>query len=79
MFVAGVWVYVSCTRARDRVGQWGFVGLIALFVVAYVANLASPPPPSVNALIVFAIVGAALTMVLTWWVDRHRESTCPTR
>ena len=78
MFIAGVWVYASCTRARDRVGRWGFVGLTALFAVAYVANLASPPPPSVNALIVTDIIGAILTMVLTWWVDRHRESTCPT-
>ena len=79
MFVAGVWVYASSTRARDGVGRWGFVGLTALLAVAYVANLASPPPPSVNALIITAIIGAILTMVLTWWVDRHRESTCPTR
>ena len=79
MFAAGLWVYASCTRARDRVGQWGFVGLAALFALAYVGNLTSPPPPSVNALIVFAIIGASLTMVLSWWVDRHRESTCLTR
>ena len=79
MFAAGVWVYASCTRARDRVGRWGFVGLTALFALAYVGNLMSPPPPSVNALIVFAIIGASLTMGLSWWVDHHRESTCRTR
>jgi hypothetical protein len=78
MFVAGVWVYASCTRARDRVGRWGLVGLTALFALAYVGNLTSPPPPSVNALIVIAIIGASVTMVLSWWVD-HRESTCHTR
>ena len=79
MFAAGVWVYASCTRARDRVGRWGFVGLTALLALAYVGNLTSPPPPSVNALIVVAIVGASVTMVLSWWVDHHRESTCHTR
>jgi len=79
MFVAGVWVYWSCTRPRDGVGRWGFFGLVALLAVAYVANLLSPPPPSVNALIVTAIIGAAVTIALTWWSDRHRESTCPTR
>jgi membrane-bound metal-dependent hydrolase YbcI (DUF457 family) len=79
MFAAGLWVYASCTRARDRVGQWGFVGLTALLALAYVWNLTSPPPPSVNALIVAAIIGASVTMVLSWWVDRHRESTCLTR
>lgn len=79
MFVAGVWVYASCTRARDRVGRWGLVGLTALFVLAYVGNLTSPPPPSVNAIVVFSIIGASVTMWLTWWVDRHRESTCLTR
>jgi hypothetical protein len=79
MFVAGVWVYASCTRPRDRVGRWGLVGLTALFALSYVANLTSPPPPWVGALIVVAIVGATLTMVLSWWVDRHREGTCRTR
>ena len=78
MFAAGVWVYASCTRAHDRVGRWGFVGLTALFALAYVGNLTSPPPPSVNALIVVAIIGASVTMVLSWWVDRHREDTCLT-
>jgi hypothetical protein len=79
MFVAGVWVYGSCTRARDGIGRWGFVALTALLALSYVANLTSPPPPSVNALVVAAIIGAAVMIVLTWWVDRHRESTCPTR
>jgi len=79
MFVAGVWLYASCTRARDRVGRWGFVGLAALFALAYVANVTSPPPPSVKALVIVSIIGAAVTMLLTWWVDRHRESTCLTR
>lgn len=79
MFVAGVWVYASSTRARDAIGRWGFFALIGLLTLAYVGNLASPPPPSVNAIVVTAIIGSALTIVLTWWVDGHRESTCPTR
>jgi len=33
----------------------------------------------VNALVVTAIIGAAVMIVLTWWVDRHRASTCLTR
>jgi membrane-bound metal-dependent hydrolase YbcI (DUF457 family) len=79
MFVAGVWMYASCTRARDRVGTWGFVGLVTLLAVLYVGNLLSPPPPSVDTLVVTAIIGAGVLIVLTWWADRHRESTCLTR
>jgi len=79
MYIAGVWLYSSSTRARDGIGRWGFVALTSLLALAYVANLASPPPPSVNALLVTAIIGAGVTMVLTWWTDRHRESTCLTR
>jgi hypothetical protein len=79
MFVAGVWVYASCTRARDGIGRWGFFALAALLGLAYAANVMGPLPPSVNALVATAIIGLAVTIVLTWWADRHRESTCLTR
>ena len=73
MFAAGVWIYVRSTRPRDAIGRWGFIGLIALLVVAYVANATGSPPPSVTAIIVLATIGVAMMTVWSWWADRHRD------
>lgn len=72
MFAGGLWLYFRSTRARDRIGRWGAVGLAVFLAVLYVMNLTSPPPPNVRA---FAWVGLAawLLVLWTWWVDRHRE------
>jgi hypothetical protein len=73
MFAAGLWIYVRCTRARDGVGRWGFLALVALMLAAYVANVLGGPPPSVTVIWMGAIVGAAVLFALAWWVDRHRR------
>ena len=73
MFAAGVWIYLQCTRPRDRIGRWGLVSLLALLVVVYVASATSGPPPSVNAIIVGASIGAAIMTVWSWWADAHRD------
>jgi hypothetical protein len=73
MFAAGLWIYMRITRARDAIGRWGFAALIALLVVVYAANAMSSPPPSVNAIIVGASIGAAIMTAWSWWADRHRE------
>ena len=73
MFAVGVWIYVRSTRARDAIGHWALVGLIALMVVAYVANIVAGPPPGLDALWIGALAGAAILMALAWWADAHRE------
>lgn len=78
MFLAGVWIYVTSTRARDRVGTFGFWSLVAVLVVAYLGALVGQPP-SVRALYVTALIGAALLTRWSWWADRHRESLAGTK
>ena len=73
LFAAGLWLALSATRARDRLGRWGFVGLAALLVLIYAANVASPPPPSMEAVAWAGVVGAIVLVALGAWVDRHRE------
>jgi len=72
LFVAGVLIYLRATRPLDRTGRFATYGLIAFLVVAYLANIFSPPPPSVSAI---AWGGQAGWLLLLWalWVDRHRE------
>ena len=74
MFAAGVWIYLQCTRPRDRIGRWGLASLLTLLVVVYAANATSSPPPSVNAIIVGASIGAAIMTIWSWWADAHREA-----
>ena len=73
LFAAGIALYVSATRAKDRAGNvalWSLVGLLGLI---YPASLFGPPPPSVQALAWSAI---AIWLTVPWaaWADRHRQS-----
>jgi hypothetical protein len=71
LFLFGATLYLSVTRARDRIGRLGFWSLIVVLVAIYFAALYGPPPPSSN-----AVAGAAqlawLFVIWAYWVDRHR-------
>ena len=71
MFIAGATIYLSVTRARDRIGRVGLWSLIVVLVAIYFAALYGPPPPSSA-----AIAGAGqlswLFVIWAYWVDRHR-------
>jgi hypothetical protein len=73
MYTAGLWLYVHATRPRDKIGHWAFVGFAVSLLIAYAANIVGAPPPSVQALAVFAIIGALLLLLWSWWADHHRE------
>lgn len=72
MFVLGVALYLTVTRARDRIGTWALWTLVGLLVLLYAMNIASPPPTNVEN---FAWVGLAAWLFVPWgyWIDRHRE------
>ena len=72
MFAAGVWLYAAGTRARDGVGRWSFVALVAFLLIVYVASIAGGPPPSIAAIYWAGIAGAVVILVWSWWTDRHR-------
>jgi hypothetical protein len=73
MFAGGVWIYLKATRPRDGIGRWALIALLALLVVAYVANILAGPPPSIDGLWIGALAGAAIVTLLAWWADAHRE------
>ena len=75
MFAAGIWIYSRSTRARDGQGRWGYAGMIVFMLVAYLGAAFGPPPPSITALWMTALIGAAALTLWAWWVDRHREPT----
>ena len=71
IFLLGVVLYYKATRAKDRIGTYGFGGLVVFLSLIYVGNLVGPPPPDAS---VIAIAGNASWLFVIWayWVDRHR-------
>jgi hypothetical protein len=67
-------LYLRSTRARDRVGRLGLVGLLAFLVVAHLGAAFGPPPPSVTAVVASGVLGFALLVPWAGWVDRHRSA-----
>ena len=73
MFAVGVGLALSATRGRDRIGRWGLAGFVAFLIVVFVANLYSPPPPSMQAVGWLTLMLPCLLLPLVAWIDRHRE------
>ena len=73
LYAAGLFMYLRTTRARDSIGRWAFLAFAVVWVVVYFGSLFAPPPPSVQAIWVTSIAGAAVLIVWAWWADRHRD------
>lgn len=71
MFGCGVWLYATGPGTRAGTGRaalWVFAGVLGLI---YVGNVFGPPPPSVNAVGISAILVAPIVWVWADWVDRR--------
>jgi hypothetical protein len=74
MYAIGVGIYLRVTRAKDGIGKWGFWSFLVAVCAVYVANIFSPPPPSVRLLGIGALGLSSLLVLWAWWADRHREA-----
>lgn len=73
LFAAGIALALKATRARDGIGRWGFVGLVLLLSLIYVANLLGPPPPGPKAIGIASLALMLVLFPLVAWIDRHRR------
>ncbi len=73
LFAAGIAIYLSATRAKDRTGNLALWSLLGLLAVLYLASLFGPPPPSVQ---ILAWSAMAIWLTVPWaaWADGHRQS-----
>ena len=71
IFLIGVYLYLTATKAKNKKGIFGLWGLLIFFVAIYIMNLTSPPPPSVDAI---GYVGLLQWLFILWayWIDRNR-------
>ena len=74
MFAIGVWIYVSATKARDRIGRYAFFAYIALLAASYLKDtFSSEVPHSVKAEIAWpGLIAGIVLLIWAGWFDRHR-------
>jgi len=72
-FAIGVGMYLSCTRARDNSGRYGFWALAVFLFLGWFSTLFAGAPPSATTL---AWGGIATGLTVPWgaWADRHRAA-----
>jgi hypothetical protein len=76
LLLAGLWLYLRTTRARNAAGRYVFWSFVGLQVVIWIANFVSPPPPDERTLALFGLAGWLLP-VWAWWADRNRDVVSP--
>jgi hypothetical protein len=73
MFAVAILIYLRQTKAKDKIGNYGFWAFIVFLLLAYAGATFGPPPPTVNKLAIVTLF-SWLFVPWAWWFDRHRES-----
>ncbi len=73
LFAVGLWVYISRTRARDRIGTYALWSLMALLSLGWMAAMFATPPSDTHQL---ALGSLTIWITVPWaaWADAHRET-----
>ena len=74
LFAAGIALYFTATRAKDKTGTLALWSLILFLGATYPASMFGPPPPDTK---VLAETALAIWLTVPWavWADRHRQSS----
>jgi len=74
LWVAGIALYLSATRARNSTSMIGFWFFVVLLTVAWLDSLKGTPPPSIRALNVSNAVFLPILLLWAWWMERTRPA-----
>lgn len=74
IFFAGLIIYATYTRAKNKVGKWALWTLVILLLLVTLSNTFGPPPPdSIMTLFFSFVLLMAIIVSLSYWVDKNRE------
>jgi uncharacterized membrane protein len=73
IFIGGIYLYTSVTKAKNKTGIYSFWSLIIFLIIIYLVNLFGPPPESVEAI---GYVGLAQWIIIGWgyWIGKNRPA-----
>lgn len=74
LLLAGLWLYLRATTARDRLGAFGIPVMVAGLILFNVYVAASPPPRGVLGLAMSQLGAYVFLAVVAFWLDRHRQA-----
>lgn len=72
VLAAGAAIYLFQTRAKDKMGSFGFGAFVSALIALYAAVVFGPTPQSVRQVSIGALL-SLLFIPLAWWFDSHRE------
>jgi hypothetical protein len=72
LFIAGIWLYITATKPKDRIGSIGLWSFLIVQTLLWVATPSSAPPPSVAAMGWVTLIGESAFVAWAWCADRHR-------
>jgi membrane-bound metal-dependent hydrolase YbcI (DUF457 family) len=78
IFAAGIYLYLSSTRARDRTGTIAFWALVVVLLASFGGAVFGPPPPSAKIVAYSGLIGY-LMVAWGYWIDRHRDPVAAPR
>lgn len=71
-FAIAIWTYQRETRAKDKIGLYGFLGFALALMLAYAGAAFGPAPPTVKKVAIVTLL-TCLAIPWAWWFDAHRE------
>jgi membrane-bound metal-dependent hydrolase YbcI (DUF457 family) len=74
MLLIAVWIYARSTRARDRIGRYGFLAYVLVLLLLFIGDRFSAAPPTVSEIAWSVIPAEVVLLAWPWWFDRHRDA-----
>lgn len=72
MLLGGVLLYISATRARDRIGNYAFFAYVFVLLLLFIGDRFSTGLPTVGEIIWSGLIAEVILLAWPAWFDRHR-------
>ena len=77
VLLAGLWLYLRATEARNALGRYGMVGLVAVLLAFHLVVTLSSPPGSLTVVALSNLAAYGILALAGAWLDRQRRPAAP--